>query len=63
MNIDKNYIDTAIKLSRMYGVAETLHPLPCKPMGDFPTLIRAWTSEYMESPDTDLVKFFERKIK
>lgn len=60
--MSENYIEIAIRLARMYGVAETLNPIPCKPDNDFSNLIHRWTTEYIESNQTDLVKFFEDRI-
>lgn len=56
------FLKTAINLSRMYGVAETLKPLEFKSEEEFQKMIFAWTSEYLKQKDMCLVKFFERKI-
>ena len=61
--MEKEFIDTAIILSRMYGVAETLNPIPYRSNADMLELIRDWAAEYIESKETDIVHFFEKKIK
>lgn len=57
------YIEVAINLSRMYGVAETLEPLQSKPMLEFNKMIDKWTLEFLKNEEQDIVKFFEYKIK
>lgn len=61
--MEKELIDTAIILSRMYGVAETLNPFPCRSNADILELIRDWAAEYIESQEADILRFFEKKIK
>lgn len=60
--MNKEFIDTAMILARMYGVAETLHPIPCMPMDTFLSLINEWTVEYIKSGKRDVVLFFENKM-
>lgn len=57
------YIEVAINLSRMYGVAETLEPLQSKPMIEFNKMIDEWTLEFLKTEKQDIVEFFEYKIK
>ena len=57
------YIEIAINLSRMYGVAETLEPLQSKPMIEFNKMIDEWTLEFLKTEKQDIVEFFEYKIK
>ena len=61
--MEKEFIDAVIILSRMYGVAETLNPFPCRSNADILELMRDWAEEYIESKETDIVHFFEKKIK
>lgn len=60
--MDKQYIETAILLARMYGVAETLHPWAYLDNEKFLCKIQNWTTEFLESKEEDIVKFFESKI-
>ena len=60
--MEKEFIDAVIILSRLYGVAETLNPFPCRSNADMLELIRDWAAEYIESKETDIVHFFEKKI-
>ena len=61
--MEKEFIDAVIILSRLYGVAETLNPFPCRSNADMLELIRDWAAEYIESQETDILRFFEKKIK
>lgn len=60
--MEKEFIDALIILSRMYGVAETLNPFPYRSNADILELMREWAVEYIESKETDIVHFFEKKI-
>lgn len=42
-NITQKFLETAIMLSRMYGVAETLEPLPNIPQEKLTPMICDWT--------------------
>lgn len=57
------YWKTAIALSRMYGVIETLEPLPNIPFDRIYELICEWTDEYLETTDIDIVTFLHDKTK
>lgn len=61
--MEKEFIDAVIILSRMYGVAETLNPIPYRSNADMLELMRDWAAEYIESKETDILRFFEKKIK
>ena len=63
MNDNKRYVSTAVNLARMYGVAETLNPMPFMSEEDFVAMIDAWTKEYLLLDRSDSVAFFEEKIK
>lgn len=60
--MDKQYIETAITLARMYGVAETLHPRDYLDNEKFLCKIENWTKEFLNTDNRDIVKFFESKI-
>ncbi|MCI7166040.1 MAG: hypothetical protein MR967_03755 [Holdemanella sp.] len=60
---NEKYIEVAINLSRMYGVAETLEPLQPKKFIEFDKMIDEWTLEFLENEEQDIVTFFENKIK
>lgn len=53
----------AVTLARLYGIAETLHPWPYLENEPFFRKIEAWTQEYLESGGTDLLHFFEQKLR
>ncbi|QDW73822.1 hypothetical protein FND36_07095 [Lachnospiraceae bacterium KGMB03038] len=61
-SMDKGYLETAITLARMYGIAETLHPWEYLDNEKFLCKIQNWTADFLETGDTDIVKFFESKI-
>lgn len=58
----EQYIETAITLARLYGIAETLYPWPYLENQKFLSIIRDWTEEFLRSEDQDLLQFFEDKI-
>lgn len=60
---NEKYIEVAINLSRMYGVAETLEALQPKTFIEFDKMIDKWTLEFLENEEQDIVTFFENKIK
>lgn len=59
----KEFAETMVQLARMYGTAEALEPLTNLPLEDTFPMIEAWTKEYFQSSEKDLVHFFEEKIK
>lgn len=59
--MDKQYIETAILLARMYGVAETLEPLPAIPQEKLTPMICGWTEECLQS-NGDMTAFLSKKI-
>lgn len=61
--MDQKLTETAVKLARMYGVAETLMPLAYASNEEVTEKILAWAREYQASEQTDLVRFFEEKMK
>lgn len=61
-DVQTQYFHTALQLARMYGVAETLHPIPFLPMDAFFPLIEEWATEYENQKSTDILTFFEGKI-
>lgn len=60
---NEKYIEVAINLSRMYGVAETLEPLQSKTFIEFDKMIDEWTQEFLKNEEQDIITFFENKIK
>ena len=62
--MNKKYLETAIVLARMYGIAETLNPWDYLENEDFITKITEWADEFtgMET-SSDILAFFESKIK
>ena len=60
--MDKHYIETALILSRMYGVAETLRPWDYLDNEIFICKIQDWTEEFLRTDGDDILAFFESKI-
>ncbi len=60
---DKKVYETAICLSRMWGIAETLEPLPNINFEAGRDMVIAWAGEFLAGKEKDLVKFFLGKIK
>lgn len=62
--LSKDYTDTAITLSRLYGIAETLYPWEYLDNDRFTDIIKVWTEEFLcaDNPQKDILKFFEIKI-
>lgn len=60
-NITQKFLETAIMLSRMYGVAETLEPLPHIPQEKLTPMICDWTKEFLQS-NGDMTDFLYKKI-
>ena len=58
-----NALKTAIRFARMYGVTETLHPIPYLEEEAFFALILRWTEEYRDEKTDDPIAFFERRMK
>jgi hypothetical protein len=58
-NMDNKYLESAILLARLYGIAETLNPWVYLENEKFISLIKEWADEYQSG---DILKFFESKI-
>ncbi len=61
--MDRKYLETAVILARMYGIAETLNPWEHMENEKFIEKIREWTEEFLNLENADLLKFFESKVK
>lgn len=59
---EKRYLEAAITLSRLYGIAETLNPWDYVENDKFIYNIEKWTEEFLSSENADILKFFESKI-
>lgn len=59
--LEHETLKTAIILARMYGIRETLEPLPRMPNEEMVDLITKWTEEYLDTEQEDIVRFFEYK--
>lgn len=57
--MDNKYLESAILLARLYGIAETLNPWAYLENEKFISLIKEWADEYQSG---DILKFFESKI-
>lgn len=60
-NLEHEKLKTAVILARMYGVRETLEPLPRMSNEEIVDLITKWTEEYLDSEEGDIIRFFENK--
>lgn len=60
--LDQRKLETAIILARMYGVKETLEPLPFVSTEDIVTMIVKWAEAYMNTGEDDIVSFFEDRV-
>lgn len=56
--MDNKYLESAILLARLYGIAETLNPWVYLENEKFISLIKEWADEYQSG---DILKFFESK--
>lgn len=54
-------IETAIYFARMWGVMETLEPVPVIDQREMPAMMLAWAREFILSEKTDEVSFFLQK--
>ncbi|MBO5335936.1 MAG: hypothetical protein J6A94_02240 [Lachnospiraceae bacterium] len=61
--VEQDKMKIAIILARMYGVKETLEPLPFLPNDDIAIMIAKWTEEYTNTGEKDIVIFFENKFR
>lgn len=61
--MNKKYLETAIVLARMYGIAETLNPWDYLENEDFIAKITEWADEFTGTETADILAFFESKIK
>lgn len=61
-NAQTKSFHTALQLARMYGVAETLHPIPFLPTEEFILQIERWAAEYESQKGGDILAFFEEKM-
>ena len=60
--MDRARLHTVIQLARLYGIAETLHPLRPRSNDDISALILSWADEYIRSGAQDLSGFFARVV-
>lgn len=59
---DEKVYDFAILFARMWGIAETLEPLPNRGVEEVRDKVIKWAVEYVSSQKDDYVKFFTEKI-
>ena len=60
--MDRTCLHTIIQLARLYGIAETLHPLRRRENDDIAALILGWAEDYIRSGAQDLPGFFARAV-
>lgn len=60
--MDQSHLYTIIQLARLYGIAETLHPLRRRTNADVTLLILGWADAYEQSSDQDLSDFFAQAV-
>lgn len=61
-NLEHEKLKIAVILARMYGVRETLEPLPHMSNEKMVDLITKWMEEYFDTEEEDIVRFFESKF-
>ena len=56
-------LKTAIQLSRLWGIAETLEEIPIRSTEDITQILLDWSQEYtgLKAHKQDIVKFFLEK--
>lgn len=59
----EEYYRCAIRLARMYGVAETLEKRKFLPPYEFAQMMEQWAIEFIQSEEMDIIHFFEQKLK
>lgn len=59
---DKQILESAVQLARMYGVSETLHLQKYITNEDFPETALTWADQYLHSDYPDILTFFEKEI-
>lgn len=60
---DEKVYEFAILFARMWGIAETLEPLPNRGAEEVRDKVTAWAAEYIDSRKDNYVKFFTEKIR
>lgn len=63
MDSDLKKLETAVILARMYGVKETLEPLPFMANEKFAVMITGWAEEYLNREGGDIVDYFEDRVR
>lgn len=61
-NLEHKKLEAAVILARMYGVKETLEPLPHISNKKIVALIERWLEEYFDTGEKDIVRFFEGRF-
>ena len=61
--MDEQYLHSVIHFARLYGIAETLHPLRHRENDEIAGLILEWAQAFARSGETDLLHFFESAIR
>ena len=61
--LDERMYELAIYFARMWGVAETLEPLPHMDFKKVRDTVIEWAVECVDDQEEDFVKFFQNKIK
>ncbi len=59
---DGNVYELAILFARMWGIAETLEPLPNRSIKEVRDKVTVWAAECAGCREEDFVKFFAGKI-
>ncbi len=62
INMENQYIQIAITLARLYGIAETLEPWEYLANDEFLQIIDEWTQEFQCTREVDILSFFEGKV-
>lgn len=60
--MDRSHLHIVVQLARLYGIAETLHPMRPRSNDEITTLILSWADDYIRSGARDLPGFFAQAV-
>lgn len=61
IDMEQKKMEAAVIFARMYGVKETLEPLPYVANEQIAAMMAEWAEEYLNTGAGDMVSFFEEK--
>lgn len=60
--MDRSHLHIVVQLARLYGIAETLHPMRPRSNDEITALILSWADDYTRSGAQDLSGFFAQAV-